>query len=103
MKTNLYGSIPDFLPEELVTELVNSPSVRIERIVSDGHKSEPEFWYEQSENEFVVLLSGSAILEFENTKTNMIPGDYINIPVGIKHRVVATSKAEKTIWLCIFY
>ena len=29
--------------------------------------SSPEdFWYDQDKNEFVILVSGSAVLEFEN-------------------------------------
>ena len=39
--------------------------VRIERIVSTGQASPPGFWYDQPDDEFVVLLAGAAALRFE--------------------------------------
>ncbi len=103
MLQNIFKDIPCELPDELVTTLISSDSVCIERIVSHGHSSEQGFWYQQEQNEFVILLSGSAELEFENGIVAMLPGDYINIPAQQRHRVVATKKDEKSVWLCIFY
>ena len=37
--------------------------VRIERIISAGQVSD---WYDQNETEFVVLLEGNAVIEYEN-------------------------------------
>ena len=78
--SNLYTDIPPLLPEELIEKLVNTKDVRIERIVSTGHSSPPGFWYDQNESEWVVLLHGEAILEFEDEKRHMVPGDYVLIP-----------------------
>jgi hypothetical protein len=36
---NLFGNIPAQLPEELTSVLQEGPGVRIERIVSKGHRS----------------------------------------------------------------
>ena len=63
---NLFTGLPSNLPEELIEKLVDAPGVRIERIVSTGHASPPEFWYDQSETEWVVLLRGEAVLAFED-------------------------------------
>ena len=63
---NIYDfhSIP--LSEELITILAENFNVRIERIISTGQTSD---WYDQSETEFVVLLDGNAIIEFEDSKS----------------------------------
>ena len=43
---NLFSPLPTQLPEEVSQMLVNSASVRIERVVSHGHASPVGFWYE---------------------------------------------------------
>ena len=66
---NLLADVPAQLPEELVEVLTRSRGLRIERIVSRGHSSPRGFWYEQAENEFVLLVSGSARLRFADDLT----------------------------------
>ncbi len=102
---NLFQNFPANLPEELTETLLESETVRIERIVSEGHSSEPRFWYDQAEHEWVVVLAGSGVLRFEepNETIQLAPGDFINIPAHRKHRVESTAAKEKTIWLAIFY
>jgi cupin 2 domain-containing protein len=78
--------------------------LRLERIVSYGHNSAPGFWYDQEESEWVILLSGSAEIEFANGKiANLHAGDYLLIPAHTKHRVKSTSKKEKSVWLALFF
>jgi cupin 2 domain-containing protein len=55
--SNLLADLPLGLPDELVQVLAASPGVRIERIVSHGHASPPDFWYDQSQHEWVALLT----------------------------------------------
>jgi cupin 2 domain-containing protein len=100
---NLFENIPQFAPKELVAELLSAEGVRIERIVSFGQKSPGGFWYDQPENEWVLLLEGSAQLRFENRLVDLAPGDYLNIPAGTRHRVEKTSQADRTVWLVVFY
>lgn len=100
---NLLANIPQNLPEELTTVLQEGHGVRIERIVSTGHKSPEGFWYDQSENEWVMLLTGAAKLQFEHQVVELLPGDSINIPAHVKHRVEWTSPDEPTVWLAVFY
>jgi cupin 2 domain-containing protein len=52
--TNLLTNLPANLPDELFTTLLEAPNVRIERIVSQGHASPPDFWYNQDQHEWVV-------------------------------------------------
>ncbi|MFW2372791.1 MAG: cupin domain-containing protein [Gammaproteobacteria bacterium] len=104
MGNNLFADIPSQLPDELTEVLVESRCVRIERIVSEGHRSDQGFWYDQDEHEWVLLIQGSASIEYDNGELiKMAAGDYCLIPAHQKHRVKSTSKTEKTIWLAIFY
>jgi cupin 2 domain-containing protein len=102
---NLYGDIPAELPQELVQCLASSANLRIERIVSKGHRSPEGFWYDQEEHEWVVLLKGEAALRFEDASDlmRMSPGDYVHIPPHAKHRVEWTKEDEETVWLAVFY
>lgn len=100
---NLFEMCDGLLTEELVEVLAEGANVRIERIVSDGHQSDEGFWYDQEQNEWVLLVSGSAVLEFEDGVKELKPGDHVLIPAHRKHRVASTSSTEKTIWLAVFY
>jgi len=96
---------PSQLPEELTTVLVQNRSVRIERIVSTGQASPPDFWYDQPEHEWVVVLSGQAKLLFQDEASPRLlrPGDSELIAARRKHRVEWTTPKEPTIWLAVFY
>ncbi len=100
---NLFSGIPPKLPEELFTTLHRAESLRIERIVSEGHRSPEGFWYDQDEHEWVVVLEGKAAIQFEGEPepVELVRGSYLNIPAHRKHRVAWTSPTEKTIWLAI--
>ena len=101
--TNILADLPRHLPAELVTTLLEAPNVRIERIISHGHASPPDFWYDQKQSEWVVVLKGAARLQFEDGVVEMKPGDFINIPAFKKHRVEWTTPDEPTIWLGVRY
>lgn len=102
---NLFDHLPAALSEELCDTLVENASVRIERIVSFQHGSPQDFWYDQEQNEWVVIIQGSASIRIEGKEPpiKMGPGDFINIPAHQRHRVEWTSPDEPTIWLAIFY
>lgn len=100
---NLFADMPHHLPDELCTALLDAADVRIERIVSHGHASPEDFWYDQDRHEWVVLLKGAARLRFEDDVLEMQPGSFVNIPARRKHRVELTTPDEPTIWLAVFY
>ncbi|MCA9067529.1 MAG: cupin domain-containing protein [Planctomycetaceae bacterium] len=100
---NLFSNIPAHLPDELVETLLESGNLRIERIVSYAHASPENFWYDQQQSEWVLLLRGAARLRLEEEQIELQPGDYINIPAHKRHRVEWTSPEEPTIWLAVFY
>ena len=102
---SFFENIPAELPEELFETLVAAGRVRIERIVSRGHASPEGFWYDQEENEFVVLLRGSAGLRMDGADAPLVlkPGDYVDIPAHVRHRVEWTDPSGATIWLAVHY
>jgi len=100
---NLFADIPAHLPEELTTVLQEGHGVRIERIVSTGHRSPDGFWYDQDQDEWVVVLKGAAKLEFEDRTVHLAPGESIHIPAHTPHRVLWTTAEEPTVWLAVFY
>ena len=105
MTQNLFADIPVDLPQELVETLLTAGKLRIERIVSRGHASPEGFWYDQPEQEWVLVLQGAARLRFEGSREplEVNPGDYVHIPAHQRHRVEWTTPQEPTIWLAIHY
>jgi cupin 2 domain-containing protein len=101
--SSLFADLSRPLPEELITTLLHASHCRIERIVSHGHASPPDFWYDQDEHEWVVVLRGAARLRFDDGVVDRHPGDYINIPAHTRHRVDCTTPDQPTIWLTLHY
>ncbi|MCY4579690.1 MAG: cupin domain-containing protein [Chloroflexi bacterium] len=103
MSRNIFD-VPDPLPDnEVFTELLGSADVRIERIVSTGQATPPGQWYDQREDEWVVLIQGEAVLQYESgEKHRMSAGDHILLPARCRHRVVYTSTQPPCIWMAVF-
>ena len=104
---SMYDGIPADLaqwPHELLQELLRSPTLRIERIVSQGHQEPASGWYDQDEHEWVLLLRGRARLEFADGSTHTLAaGDYLHLPAHTRHRVAWTDPTQPSIWLAVFY
>lgn len=104
-KGNIYSDIPERAPEEIFETLVESEKLSVKRIISDSHASPEGSWYDQDENEWVLLLKGSAALRFEEKEGLLLlgPGDWVDIPAHVRHRVQWTDPTQKTVWLAVFY
>ena len=103
---NIFDGLPlATLTEEILSELLTSPDVRIERIVSTGQASPVDQWYDQNWHEWVVLLRGAARLLFEGEAEARFlgPGDYVHIPAHRRHRVLWTDPEQVTLWLAVHY
>jgi cupin 2 domain-containing protein len=101
--SNLFADLPADLPQELTHLLLSAQHVRIERIISQGQSSPSDFWYDQAEHEWILLVAGAARLQFENGVIALKPGDFIDIPAHRRHRVEWTTPDGPTIWLAVFY
>ncbi|WP_057832491.1 cupin domain-containing protein [Colwellia sp. TT2012] len=101
---NIFSNIPAELANEIFEDILITKKLRIERIVSKGQTSPDTGWYDQSDNEWLIVLSGYGVIEYINgAKVTLKQGDYLNIKAHEQHRVIATSSDEATVWLAIFY
>ncbi len=105
MKNNIYEKIPEEIPDEIFEEIFKAKNIKIEKIVSHGHFSPKNFWYDQDCGEWILLLKGSAQILFKGDRcpVKLLRGDYLNIAPHLKHRVISTAKNRVTIWLAIYY
>ncbi len=101
---NLFSLIPESMDDEICDQLLKSDTIRIERILSKGHATAENEWYDQDENEWVMVVKGAGEIIFEDGSTVPLKaGDYLNIPAHKKHRVLWTNPDEVTVWLAVFY
>lgn len=103
-KTNIFANIPKKLDDELFEDIISNKTLKIQRIVSQGHTTDKFEWYDQDSDEWVIVLQGEAVLSFEDEDdVSLKAGDYINIPAHKKHRVSWSKSDEKTIWLAVHH
>jgi len=107
MIENIFKDIKIDKNNEQFFDLLKTENIRIEKIVSNGQTSPKDFWYDQDENEFVIVLKGEAVLEIQKNneivELKLNNGDFINIKAHEKHRVKYSSLEEPTVWLAVFY
>ena len=88
--------------EERFDTLLTGDGVRIERILSTGQATPPGQWYDQDNDEWVVLLQGEAELSFDDgSRRRLAAGDPLFVPAHQRHRVEYTSGAPPCIWLAV--
>jgi cupin 2 domain-containing protein len=103
---NIYADTgrPQDPGREYTEDLLAVQDLRIERIISRGHVSPPDFWYEQQTNEWVLVARGRASLEFEGGRmVHLAEGDCLFLPAGMKHRVTYTSKNPECTWVAVHF
>jgi cupin 2 domain-containing protein len=102
---NVFSNIPHYMGDEVFDTILAFDGFEIKRIISKGHQSHPDYWYDQERNEWVMVLNGSAALKFKNgdNVVEMMPGSYVHIPAHCKHRVEWTDPDVETIWLAVYY
>ena len=90
---------------EVFEALLVHPHVRIERILSHGQSSPPGFWYDQPEDEWVLLVQGRAeltVIVDESAAAQALSlqaGDWVFLPAHHRHRVRSTS--PDAVWLAV--
>ena len=102
---NLLADVPAGAAQELFQPLLERPGLRIERIVSNGQASPAGFWYDSAQEEWVLLVSGSAALEVEGEAALRVmqPGEWLHLPAHCRHRVAWTDETQPTVWLAVHY
>lgn len=85
--------------EDFLT-LFESGNVKIQRIVSHASATAENDWYDQAHREWVLVVRGRAVLEFEGgQRIEVKEGDYLSLPPHARHRVNETG--PETIWLVV--
>lgn len=99
---NLLAALPTPEGGEACEKLFEAAGLRIERIVSHEHASPEGFWYDQAQDEWVMVTTGEAVIEFDDgSRRALRPGDWLVIPAHVRHRVAATF--GRTVWLTVHH
>jgi cupin 2 domain-containing protein len=102
--SNIFQSIPDNLDSEIIETIVQSKTVKVERIISKGHSSPATSWYNQPQSEWVIVLQGEAIITVENDRDyTLVSGSFLNLPAHTRHKVKWTKPDIETVWLAVHY
>ena len=86
--------------------LLETPGLRLERIVSPpGHAMPEGDWLEGERDEWVLVLQGRGALVFEDAPGQVVlnPGDHLQLPARRRHRVAWTDAQQPTVWLALHY
>ncbi len=82
---------------ETTAELLQHKNVTINRVCSNS--LENGSWYDQNEDEWLVLIRGAAILLIDDEEKALKSGDTLFIPAHELHRVISTS--DNALWLTV--
>ncbi|MCK0510341.1 cupin domain-containing protein [Aromatoleum buckelii] len=97
---NLFDLPPPARGTEIFDTLFANARVRIERIASNAAASAESYWYDQPDDEWVMLVRGEAVLEFaDGRQLLMHAGDWVTIPARCRHRVALTS--SDAVWVAV--
>lgn len=90
---------PEDAPDrgELIEPVAAIGGVAIEQILS-GRLDSP-LDYNQAHDEWVVVLSGRAVVEVEDEPNVLVSGSWIFLPAAVRHRLVDTDPG--TSWLAL--
>ena len=82
---------------ESVQRLLELPGVVVEQILSGSLEAPLD--YRQDDDEWVVLLTGHAALVVGGEDVELNAGDWLFLPAGVEHRLVATAPGSS--WLAV--
>jgi cupin 2 domain-containing protein len=82
---------------ELGEQILRVGGVTVEQILSGTLGTPMEF--DQDHDEWVVVLSGSAVLEVHTQTLALRSGDWVFLPAHVHHRLVETERG--TSWLAL--
>ena len=103
---HILAGLPSRRQGEWFDTLLETPGVRLERIVSPpGHSMPADEWFDQDRSEFVLVLQGRGAIVIEGQEGEVVlnPGDYLRLPAGVRHRVAWTDAHRSTVWLALHY
>lgn len=90
--------------EEIIFKIIQNPCFTLESIDSHGQTSPENFWYDQETDEWVLLYSGLAEIEFQDQGLIQLKaGDHFIIPAHQKHRVTKVSDSPPCVWIALHH
>ena len=103
---NLFADVPARLTEEQVKPLADRPGARVERIVSTGQASPAGVLGTTRTGR-----NGSSCLparqvfssKAKRGRGRLLPGDYVELPAHVRHRVEWTDPDRPTVWLAVHW
>lgn len=102
--SNFTSMVPEKIEKEIFQEIVRTENITIERIISQGQSSPETGWYDQEKSEWVMVLEGEALVEFDDgEEARLGKNDFLMIFPHQKHRVKWTCPDRKTVWLAIYF
>lgn len=99
---NLFKDIDLQASGETFTTLLETKTLKLEQIVSRTDQSHEKGWYDQDQDEWVMLLQGSARLELGKRIVDLEAGDSLLIKSGVRHRLLSVDRECETVWLALF-
>jgi len=102
---NVFAGVGPAPVGEVTVTLAARPGAFVERIVSTGQASPPGFWYDQDWTEWVMVLAGEGAvrIEGEAEARTLRPGDWLELPARLRHRVEWTLADPPTVWLAVHW
>ncbi len=94
---NLFVDMKPPAEGERFETLLSHRNLVIERIVSSAAIVPAE--YVQTQDEWVLLVAGEAVLELAGVRHELKAGDYLFLPAGVPHTVLSTSQGA--LWLAL--
>ena len=91
--------------EEATQVLAAAETWRLLLIASNGYRSPSDQWMDQSDDEWVLVLRGSAsvALQAPDRLVDLSPGDHLLLPAHRRHRVERTDPDPGTLWLALHW
>ena len=96
-KANLYDDSAAPASGERFESLLQCRNVVVERIISSAQALPSEFV--QTQDEWVLLVRGTATLDVDGTAVQLGAGDHLFLPAGTPHTVRQVS--EGALWLAV--
>jgi len=89
--------VPDDGEQFDLVAALGQGQVRIEHIVSSARPDGSV--YDQADDEWVVVVSGHAVLDVDGDTVTLDQGDWVLLPAHMPHRVVSTEAGTR--WLAV--
>lgn len=102
-------AVPD--GRERFDTLCQQAGMTLQRVVSPaGYRGSEAEWYDQDQEEFVLVLQGRGALQLDGQLADdqpreivLNPGDFLHLPAHQRHRVAWTDPLHPTVWLTLHF